>query len=289
MSAEVLTVIAVAAAVGVSAGLWSSMGGLFSSAVLQRQNYAGRQVVIGSGLVVVLATLVVAGVLRATVRGAGQGGDIDRWTVSSSVTTALLLATGFCLLGLIDDLVGDADRRGFRGHIGAALRGQVTTGFVKLAGGVLWAFVAIGATWGWDGLRATLLVAASANLGNLLDRAPGRAIKVSLIGVGVVLLCGVPLAQVAGTLVVVGAAVGVLWPDLRERCMLGDTGSNVLGAVVGLGLVAALGSLGEWIALAVVVALNLVSEKVSFSRVIDATPPLRWFDRLGSLRGTSDS
>jgi UDP-N-acetylmuramyl pentapeptide phosphotransferase/UDP-N-acetylglucosamine-1-phosphate transferase len=289
MSAEVLTVIAVAAAAGVSAALWLSMGGLFSSAVLQRQNYAGRQVAIGSGLVVVLATLVVAGVLRATVQGPIQGGDIDRWTVSSSVTTALLLAAGFCLLGLLDDLVGDADRRGFRGHVGAALRGQVTTGFVKLAGGVLWAFIAIGATWGWDGLRATLLVAASANLGNLLDRAPGRAIKASVIGVAVVLVCGVALAQVAGTLVVVGAAVGVLWPDLRERCMLGDTGSNVLGAVVGLGLVAALGGPGQWAALAVVVGLNLLSEKVSFSRVIDATPPLCWFDRLGSLRRASDA
>lgn len=289
MSAEVLTVVAVAAAVGVSAALWRSMEGLFSSAVLQRQNYAGRQVAIGSGLVVVLATLVVAGVLRATVQGPGQGGDIDRWIVGSSVATALVLAAGFCLLGLLDDLVGDSDRRGFRGHVGAALRGQVTTGFVKLAGGVLWAFVAIGATWGWDGLRATLLVAASANLGNLLDRAPGRAIKASVIGVVVVLSCGVALAQVAGTLVVVGAAVGVLWPDLRERCMLGDTGSNVLGAVVGWGLVMALGSTGQWIALAVVVALNLVSEKVSFSKVIDATPPLRWFDRLGSLRRMSDA
>jgi UDP-N-acetylmuramyl pentapeptide phosphotransferase/UDP-N-acetylglucosamine-1-phosphate transferase len=289
MSAEVLTVIAVAATVGVSAALWRSMGGLFSSAVLQRQNYAGRQVAIGSGLVVVLTTLVVAGVLRVTVQGPIQGGDIDRWTVSSSVTTALLLATGFCLLGLLDDLVGDADRRGFRGHIGAALRGQVTTGFVKLAGGVLWAFVAIGATWGWDGLRATLLVAASANLGNLLDRAPGRAIKASVVGAAVVLSCGVVLAQAAGMLVVVGAALGVFWPDLRERCMLGDTGANALGAVVGLGLVVANGSVGQWVALAVIVGLNLLSEKVSFSRVIDATPPLRWLDRLGSLRRTSDA
>jgi UDP-N-acetylmuramyl pentapeptide phosphotransferase/UDP-N-acetylglucosamine-1-phosphate transferase len=75
----------------------------------------------------------------------------------------------------------------------------------------------------------------------------------------------------------------MLWPDLRERCMLGDTGANVLGAAVGWGLVVAVGAAGEWTALVVVVLLNLVSERVSFTRVIDGVAPLRWFDRLGTL------
>jgi hypothetical protein len=83
-------------------------------------------------------------------------------------------------------------------------------------------------------------------------------------------------------MLVIGAGAGMLWPDLRERCMLGDTGSNVLGAAVGWGLVIACGRRGEWVALAVVVALNLASEVVSFSRVIDAVTPLRWLDRLGA-------
>jgi UDP-N-acetylmuramyl pentapeptide phosphotransferase/UDP-N-acetylglucosamine-1-phosphate transferase len=71
--------------------------------------------------------------------------------------------------------------------------------------------------------------------------------------------------------------------------MLGDTGSNVLGAAIGYGLVAGLSGTGEWAALAVVVAANLVSERVSFSAVIDRTGPLRWLDRLGcgpERRGT---
>jgi UDP-N-acetylmuramyl pentapeptide phosphotransferase/UDP-N-acetylglucosamine-1-phosphate transferase len=65
--------------------------------------------------------------------------------------------------------------------------------------------------------------------------------------------------------------------------MLGDTGANVLGAAVGWAFVVALGATGEWVALVVMVLLNLASERVSFSRVIDAVAPLRWFDRLGSL------
>ena len=64
--------------------------------------------------------------------------------------------------------------------------------------------------------------------------------------------------------------------------MLGDTGANVLGAGAGLGLVATTGPGTWWVAVVVLAALNLVSERVSFSEVIDRTPPLRWLDRLGA-------
>jgi UDP-N-acetylmuramyl pentapeptide phosphotransferase/UDP-N-acetylglucosamine-1-phosphate transferase len=108
-------------------------------------------------------------------------------------------------------------------------------------------------------------------------------VKVSLLGGVVVVALGGLGWSLTGPLVVLGGGAAMLWPDLREECMLGDTGANVLGAAVGWGLVVALGSTGEWVALAVVVLLNLVSERVSFTRVIDAVAPLRWFDRLGAL------
>ena len=272
-------------AVLVAAGLWRAMAGVFAAPVLQRQNYAGRTLPIGSGLVIVLTVLVVAALNRVVaVEFVEDREDLGPLWVSGSVTVTLGLVIGFGLLGLVDDLVGDNDRKGFRGHIGAALHGQVTTGFVKLVGGVLLSYLAVGAGLDVNGVRGALLIAATANLGNLFDRAPGRAIKVSLLGTVVVALCGISLSDISGLLVVMAAAVGVLGPDLRERCMLGDTGSNVLGAAVGLGLVAALAPTGEWIALALVVALNLASERVSFSRVIDGNPVLRRVDRLGSLR-----
>jgi hypothetical protein len=122
-----------------------------------------------------------------------------------------------------------------------------------------------------------------ARLGNLFDRAPGRTVKVSLLGGAVVVALGAPAWELAGMALVLGAGVGLLVPELRERCMLGDTGSNVLGAAVGFGLVVAAGATGEWVALAIVVALNAASEVVSFTKVIDRTPPLRWLDRVGSL------
>jgi UDP-N-acetylmuramyl pentapeptide phosphotransferase/UDP-N-acetylglucosamine-1-phosphate transferase len=132
-----------------------------------------------------------------------------------------------------------------------------------------------------ESLRGGLLIAASANLVNLFDRAPGRAIKVSVVGALLVgLVSGVGWVA-APTMLVVGAGLGLLAADLREECMLGDTGANVLGAAVGYGLVLGLGATGEWIAVAVVVAANLSSERVSFGSLIDRVGLLRWIDRLG--------
>ncbi len=88
-----------------------------------------------------------------------------------------------------------------------------------------------------------MLIALAANLGNLLDRAPGRTIKFGLVAY-------VPIAIVIGTAPigiavapVMGAALGLLGDDLHERLMLGDTGANVIGAVLGLAVV--LGSRDE--------------------------------------------
>jgi hypothetical protein len=111
-----------------------------------------------------------------------------------------------------------------------------------------------------DSLRGGALIAATANLANLFDRAPGRMVKVCLLGAVVVAACGAPGWHLSGPMLVLGAGAGMLAPDLREVCMLGDTGANVLGAAV-VGLVVALGATGQWLALVIVVALNSASER----------------------------
>jgi UDP-N-acetylmuramyl pentapeptide phosphotransferase/UDP-N-acetylglucosamine-1-phosphate transferase len=87
--------------------------------------------------------------------------------------------------------------------------------------------------------------------------------------------------ELVGVAATVGAAVGLLVPDLREDLMLGDTGANALGAALGVGIVLTCSPLTRLLTLAVVAALNVLSELVSFTRVIEAVPPLRAFDRLG--------
>jgi UDP-GlcNAc:undecaprenyl-phosphate GlcNAc-1-phosphate transferase len=78
--------------------------------------------------------------------------------------------------------------------------------------------------------------------------------------------------------------LALLIPELAERGMVGDTGANALGAALGMGVVLTCSE--EW-RVAVLVALtvvNLASEWVSFSSVIDAVRPLRWLDRWGNRR-----
>jgi hypothetical protein len=108
---------------------------------------------------------------------------------------------GFALIGLFDDLAGDTAVKGFAGHLGALRRGEVTSGLVKLVGGVLFGVLAVSGDV-VDSLRGGLLVAATANLANLFDRAPGRVVKVSLLGGVVVAALGGLGWSLTGPLVV---------------------------------------------------------------------------------------
>ena len=128
-----------------------------------------------------------------------------------------------------------------------------------------------------------VLIALAANLGNLLDRAPGRTIKAAAVAY-------VPLALVLGTGTVgiaiapaMGAAFGLVGDDLHERLMLGDAGANVIGAVLGLGVVLGRGEATRITALVVLIVLNVAAEVISFSAVIERVPWLRAADRFGRL------
>ena len=254
---------------------------ILASPVLARENYRGHVLATAGGILIALAVLVVeAG--RAVLGALGVG---DQPGLTTDRALVLLAVFGFALLGLLDDLIGDGSARGFRGHVGALLHGRITTGFLKLFGGAGVAVVLV-ATPGFATGRRLLvdavLIALAANLGNLLDRAPGRTLKCAAVAY-------VPLAialggSAAGVAIApaMGAAFALLPDDLSERLMLGDTGANVVGAVLGLGVVLGTGETTRLVALGVGVALTVLAEVSSFSRIIDATPPLRFLDRLGA-------
>ena len=136
---------------------------------------------------------------------------------------------------------------------------------------------------GWL-LADAAVIALAANLANLLDRAPGRTLKTAIVAFALLAAIDRASAALCGPGVAVSAGAALLVPDLRERGMLGDTGANVVGAAVGLAAVIVLGHSAVLAVLVALLALNLVSEWVSFSAVIDRTGPLRWLDRLGSRR-----
>ena len=259
--------------------LWMVTRPVFATPILAQSNWRGRTVPTATGVVIPL-------VLIAIEAGRALLGSFGVGTPGSTPSRMAVLATvvGFALLGLLDDVAGGPEQRGFRGHLGAVARGRATTGVVKLVGGAALALAVVGPLADKGPLRLVAdaaLVALSANLANLLDRAPGRVIKVGLVAfVAVVAVAGVR-ARLDTVAVVIGASAGLLLEDLRERLMLGDTGANALGAVLGLSLVLTTRPPVRTIALVVVAALNLAGELVSFSRVIDAVPPLRALDRAG--------
>lgn len=250
--------------------------------VIARTNHRGRPVATAMGVLAVFAVVLVeAG--RSLFSAFGVGDDVS----TSPRLLVLVACVGFGLLGLVDDVLGTQADQGFRGHLGALARGRVTTGLLKIVGGCALAVVVVRASpagAGASGARVVadaLLVALAANLTNLFDRAPGRAIKVGL-------LAWIPIALIArndavGVAVapVVGAFAGLLGDDLREHLMLGDAGSNVIGAVLGLATVIECAPATRTVVLIVLAALTLASEFVSFSRVIGAVPVLRGLDDLG--------
>jgi len=196
----------------------------------------------------------------------------------------LFAVVAFGLLGLIDDVVGTGHAQGFRGHVGELLHGRLTTGGVKLVGGAAVALVIAADIDGSSPGRViadAALIALAANLDNQLDRRPGRVDKVAIVAFVALAATAVTSAYLEGVAVVVGAAAALIVDDLHERVMLGDTGANVIGAALGLGAVFSY-SFGVRLALLVAVAaLNLLGEVSSFTRLIDAVPPLRALDRAG--------
>lgn len=246
-------------------------------AALVRVNFQGRRVPAVLGTPVAVAGLAGIGAMSLIGAAEWRGGPSVRVLLA-----VLVLLTVFGLAGAWDDRKGDERPRGFRGHLGALKTGRVTGGLVKLLSGGVAGLIA-----GWlvfedvlPAIQTGLIVALAANLINLFDRAPGRAGKVCLL-MGIPLLVWGHEGWALAAAPSIGALAGVLLFDLRERGMLGDAGSNPLGAVLGLGLALSSGSGWRWVIAAVLLLLNAASERWSFSAIIRSVPALDWADRLG--------
>jgi UDP-N-acetylmuramyl pentapeptide phosphotransferase/UDP-N-acetylglucosamine-1-phosphate transferase len=278
-------IVAVALVVGFLAGrlVWVLVRSSWHETALTRENFRGKVVPTAGGIALVLAALVVEG--GRAVAGALHVGATTGTTAVRAATVITLV--GFAFLGLLDDLAGNRQARGFRGHVAELFGGRLTTGGAKLLGGVAVSLVAIGTLRPTSSVSRLLLdaalVALTANLANLFDLAPGRTAKVALVAGGALIAIRRANADLTAVAVVLGGVLALLLDDLHERVMLGDTGANAVGAAIGLAVVATCGPGARTIVLVAVLVANLVSEAVSFSRIIDAVPPLRAFDRAGRL------
>lgn len=232
----------------------------------------------------------------------------------------VVASLGGGLAGYIDDVDqgahdGGKVAKGLKGHLGALAHGQVTTGVIKIAGigaSALAASALVGSKATSVGGKVadlavnTVLIAGTANLANLLDLRPGRALKATVLVAAPLsyFSCAAAKTPASGAsgaasatpaapasasgasaqrLLASGlnaAAITALVEDLQETTMLGDTGANAAGALLGTSLAANDSwklRLGTTLG---VVGLILASEKVSFSKVIAANPALNWLDQL---------
>tara|TARA_B100002049_G_scaffold237057_1_gene225888 strand:- start:32 stop:892 length:861 start_codon:yes stop_codon:yes gene_type:complete len=263
---------------------WGRLGLSLSKPQWEKENYRGRLVVGVSGVFIVLIEILIIGNLYW-----GFSDSLD----GTHAVAVLILVAAFGLLGWVDDTRAEETGGGFRGHLGSVISdGVLSTGILKLVGGILVSFGAVLLADASDGLvglaRSAAIVALGANLLNLFDRAPARSSKVAVLWFVILVVSVViwgdsysPLHLVWAS-GVVGASVGLAPSELMERHMQGDIGVNATGAVLGFSTILVGSSLAQWVTLCVLAALNLMSEGTSFSQVIAHNPALDRLDRLGA-------
>lgn len=228
-----------------------------------RQNYLGETIPNGIGYAFVMPSVLVM-IARAK--------DVDYATLFA---LCLLL---FAILGGVDDSLGKSSKKGFRGHF---TERQLSTGGLKAWGGAASSLVIASLlTNNWLELLVNgAVIALGANFLNLLDLRPGRAGKAFiLLALPSLLLRWVSLGPLFGLLC---AVVGYLPWDLRRRVMMGDAGSNPLGAALGLATAIYSPLYVKIILSVILLGLNALSERVSFSGIIESNRFLHFLDQLG--------
>lgn len=263
-----------------AAALWAGMQPVFSRPMFRRKNFRGVELPTAVGLVVPIATVATSAALLVLTTLGWRPNEPALAALGLTVTATL----GFGLLGLMDDLAVDEGASGYRGHVRALAKGRLTAGSLKMVAGPAVAIIVVFPVATDSTVRLLLdgaLVALAANLANLLDRAPGRVVKVSLLATAAVVAATLADPATMGAVVVAGATLALLVGDLRERLMLGDAGANPIGAALGLAVVLSCAPLTRTWVMAALLVLNLLSERFSFSSVIDRVAPLRGLDRWG--------
>lgn len=272
--------------------LWTrwTLRGVERQPLLRRKNYLGEEVVNSAGLAFVGSS--VLGWLFLCWRGSvewHEGGQL------------MFAALWFGALGLLDDLSVETSAKGWRGHLKAFFRERkITTGFVKLLGGGLGALLL--SAWilafnpsaplsrfptQWFLLFAfgAIFIALSANTLNLLDVRPSRALK----GFWLLSTIGLIVSQGKGwqsLLPLLAGTIAYAPADFKRKAMMGDAGSNPLGACFAVWALnhwrAPNGwSPAFWVLLAIFIAFQIYAEKRSFTEDIKQLKLLRWLDELG--------
>ncbi|OLS39399.1 hypothetical protein BTR22_00495 [Alkalihalophilus pseudofirmus] len=197
---------------------------------------------------------------------------------------ALAYVVGIWFLGFIDDRYGTKEPKGLRGHLYFVWTKKIpTTGLIKLIGTFILSMLFVyhlHTTSIYEALRYFLLLSWLPHLANLFDTRPLRVCKFSTI-ILIPILLSYPAP--AFFLLIYGLAIFYLWFVLEghRQALLGDNGSTTAGAVLAIIIIQFTPTHIQWLIVFGVGFLIFLAERISFSKVINASGILKWLDGIG--------
>lgn len=245
---------------------------MLSAQGMMMRNYTGKEVVSGAGLVFFIPCIVSIFPLWEVI---GEENMV--------IYVALLLS--MTLVGYLDDSLGESTTKGFKGHLGGVMKGYLSTGMIKLIFALIMGFMISMVYFAGIGniIFNTILFCLCVNMINLLDLRPGRAIKgFALIILFISISSG--LQSIWMLFPILSSLTIYIRDELDENCMLGDTGSNLLGGIMGMYTLKVASSGVKYALFSVLLLLHIVSEFKSFSEIIESVPILKSMDSFGQLK-----
>ena len=251
-----------------------------------RPNYKNEMIPVGMGIVflpMIIINSIILGFVTLN----------NIWFVSSSnynlnIVWLLCLALyifsimAMFFAGALDDLIGNRNVSGLKGHFKSLFKGELTTGgFKALFGGFVGLVVSVCISSSIvDIIVNTLIIALSTNLMNLFDLRPGRAIKAYLLIMIPIYITLTGYTKVF-PLLILPNVLAYFNTDLKARGMMGDTGSNVLGISIGVLMALGYGIKVRLAWLVFLILMHLITEKFSLTKIIEKNRVLKFIDNLG--------
>ena len=251
-----------------------------------RPNYKNEMIPVGMGIVflpMIIINSIILGFVTLN----------NIWFVSSSnynlnIVWLLCLALyifsmmAMFFAGALDDLIGNRNVSGLKGHFKSLFKGELTTGgFKALFGGFVGLVVSVCISSSIVVIIVnTLIIALSTNLMNLFDLRPGRAIKAYLVIMIPIYITLTGYTKVF-PLLILPNVLAYFNTDLKARGMMGDTGSNVLGISIGVLMALGYGIKVRLAWLVFLILMHLITEKFSLTKIIEKNRVLKFIDNLG--------
>ncbi len=260
----------------VSSALVFPVRGMFlrmlSSGKLTILNYRNKVVPCGMGILFFFIILIWIPIL------------IFLYPEQKNLSLAIIFCTAsLAFIGLLDDFAGDRKIKGLKGHFRSLMQGVLTSGIIKALTGMYLSLIVVMVASAdiVEGIIDFILLSLSINFINLLDVRPGRAVKTFIFFSMIFLIFPKPAPAFFLLVGTVLCAMIYLPLELREMYMLGDTGANVLGGLLGVNVIMGTPPAGKILFALWLVGIHYLAERTSITLLVEKIPVLHYLDSIG--------